>query len=60
MARLIDADRLSLLVNATLEKILEKMPENESILCISTVASFKTFEEMINQAPTVKETKEEK
>lgn len=60
MARLIDADRLGTIVQATLYKILEKMPEDNQTLYAATVASFETFGEMIKLAPTVKETKEEK
>lgn len=60
MARLIDADRLERLVQATMYKILEKIPEDNKTLYASTVASFEVFGDMIKFAPTVKETKEEK
>lgn len=60
MARLIDADRLETLVQATLYKILERMPEDSGALYAATVASFEVFGDMIKLAPTVKETKEEK
>lgn len=60
MPRLIDADRLETLVQATLYRILENMPEDNETLYASTVAAFETFGEMIRLAPTVKETKKEK
>ena len=60
--RLIDADRLDALVKITLQKILEKLPNEETdadnLVKAVTIAAWNTFSDMIANTPTAKGSKE--